>query len=341
MDDLRVALTRSGLEGFVVEKEAGRIVVRGTRDADNAARLCAKVFGVAYAAPAVYLPASMDIVTQSIVKLAIEALKPGQSFAIRAHRATTIPLSRHEIEINGGSRVLRSLGRDVVKVNLKTPDVTIFVDLVGDFAYVYCERLPGPGGLPLSSQWRMLAVLDSGPLSILAAYAMMRRGCLVELLIPFSVTIPPFAKDQQLRLAQILREFVTRSPYRAFTFAFESLIDQVSKSRPEYGAAKRFARLASMKLAAEKRYKGLVFSDVTGALAALNRELVETTKPVPPVFHPLIGLSKEDLLGMCREIGIPDEELRSQVALESHGAESLNFDFAKAPIDTEFEQISL
>jgi thiamine biosynthesis protein ThiI len=275
------------------------------------------------------------------VKLAAEALKPGQSFAIRAHRATASPLSRHEIEINGGSQVLHSLGQDVVKVNLKTPDVTIFVDLAGDYAYVYRQRLPGPGGLPLSSQWRMLAVLDSGPLSILAAYAMMRRGCLVELLIPLSETILPFAKDQQLRLAQILREFVTRSPYRAFTFAFESVLDQVSTTQPEYGAAKRFARLASMKLAAEKRYKGLVFSDAAGALSALNREFVETTKPIPPAFHPLIGLSKEDLLGMCREIGIPEDKALSQIALDSHGTESLNFDFAKAPIDTEFEQISL
>ncbi len=341
MDDLRVALTRSGLEGFTVEKEAGRIVVRGTRDADTAARFCARVFGVAYAAPAVYLPASMDIVTQTIVKLAKEALKPGQSFAIRAHRATTSPLSRHEIEVNGGSQVLRSLGQDGVKVNLKTPDVTIFVDLAGDYAYVYRQKLPGPGGLPLSSQWRMLAVLDSGPLSILAAYAMMRRGCLVELLIPISETIPPFAKDQQLRLAQILREFVTRSPYRAFTFAFESLLDKVSTSHPEYAAAKRFTRLASMKLAAEKRFKGLVFSDVAGELAILHTEFVETTRPIPPVFHPLIGLSKEDLLGMCREIGVPEEELLSQIALERHGAKSLKLDLAKAPIDTDFEQISL
>ena len=61
MDDIRVALTRSGLEGFSVEKEAGRIVVRGTKDAETVARLCAKVFGVAYAAPAVHLPASMDM----------------------------------------------------------------------------------------------------------------------------------------------------------------------------------------------------------------------------------------------------------------------------------------
>ncbi len=96
-----------------------------------------------------------------------------------------------------------------------------------------------------------------------------------------------------------------------------------------------------MKLAAEKRFKGLVFSDVAGELAILQRQSVETTKPIPPIFHPLIGLSKEDLIGMCRDIGIPEEELLSQVILESHIAKVVNFDFAKSPIDTDFEQISL
>jgi hypothetical protein len=84
-----------------------------------------------------------------------------------------------------------------------------------------------------------------------------------------------------------------------------------------------------------------VFSDVAGELAILHREFVETIRPIPPVFHPLIGLSKEDLLGMCREVGIPEEDLLSQIALETRGADSLNFDFAKAPVDTDFEQISL
>jgi adenylyl- and sulfurtransferase ThiI len=96
-----------------------------------------------------------------------------------------------------------------------------------------------------------------------------------------------------------------------------------------------------MKLAAEKRFKGLVFSDAAGELAILHREFVETTKPIPPVFHPLIGLSKEDLFGMCREIGIPEDELLSQIALEGQRAETLKTNFRKAPTDIDFEQIAL
>jgi thiamine biosynthesis protein ThiI len=337
MDDLKVGLTRAGVEGFKIEKDAGRIIIRGMRDADAAAQRCARVFGVAFAAPAVSLSASMESVLKAIVQLARAALGPGQSFAIRTHRATASPLSRREIEINGGSEVLRALQQNGVKVNLKTPDVTIFVDLVGDRAYVYHQRFLGPGGLPLSSQWRMLAVLDSGPLSVLAAYAMMRRGCLVEPLIPISETIPSFGKDQQLRLAQKLRDLVTRPSYRAFTVEFDSA--QISSL--QYASARRLVRLASIKLATERRFRGIVFPDVAGEIATLHRGFTEGNEINPPIFRPLIGLENDDLIGMCREIDIPVEELLSQMKLESRESESLTVDFSKFLNETEFEQIML
>lgn len=290
-----------------------------------------------FAASAVSLPASMESVLNAVVQLAREALAPGQSFAIRTHRATASPLSRREIEINGGSEVLRVLQQNGVKVNLKTPDVTIFVDLVGDRAYVYHQRFLGPGGLPLSSQWRMLAVLDSGPLSVLAAYAMMRRGCLVEPLIPISETIPSFGKDQQLRLAQKLRDLVTRPSYRAFTVEFDS----ARISSLQYASARRLVRLASIKLATERRFRGIVFPDVAGEIATLQSGFTEGNEINPPIFRPLIGLENDDLIGMCREIDIPVEELRSQMKLESRESESLTVDFSKFLDETEFEQIIL
>lgn len=342
MDDLKVGLAgEKNLNSFRMEKDAGRITIKGIRNAHAAARRCSRVFGVAYAAPAIMLPASMNSIIDTIVNIASEALKPGQSFAIRAHRATASPLSRREVEIKGGSEVLRSLKDNQVKVNLDTPDVTVFVDLVGDRAYVYRERLSGPGGLPLSSQWKMLAVLDSGPLSILAAYAMMRRGCLVEPLIPFSESISSFAKDQQFNLAHRLRDLVTRASYRGFTIELPAALGGAQTNLPEYTGAKRLVRFAGMKLAIEKRYKGVVFSDVAGEIATLEQEVPKTDRIIPPIFRPLIGLDKEDLFGMCKEIGVPEEELLSQIELEGQGQSSVLPDFSKLPETIEFAQVSL
>jgi thiamine biosynthesis protein ThiI len=339
IDDLKVGLTRNGFDGFRMEKDAGRIIVRGAREAENAAQCCARVFGVAYAAPAIILPASMESVMEAIVRLAEEGLKPTQSFAIRAHRATPSPLSRHEIEIRGGADVLRTLKSREVKVDLTNPDVTIFVDLVGDHAYVYSERLTGPGGLPLSSMWRMLLILDSGPLSILAAYSMMRRGCLVEPLLPLSDRVPLFARDRQLRLVRKLRELVTRLSYRTFTLDFDKSVGSGQTSRFGYSEAQRFVRSAGAKLAAEKKFKGIVFSDVAGELSALGEFLGDHTGP--PIFQPLIGLTGGELADMCKQVDLAQDDLLTQLDLQSQTSSSTGFDFSEYLAQAEFEQLSL
>jgi len=206
-------------------------------------------------------------------------------------------LSRREVEIKGGSEVLLALKGKGVTVDLEAPDVTIHVDLVGEDAYLYAERLEGPGGLPLSSQWKMLAVLDSGPLTLLAAYAMMRRGCLAHLIIPLSSINPAFEIENQLALARNLRRLVTRPNYKAYTFNCDQLIEDIPKDQPNQSTAKFLVRLVAAKFAEEKRFKGIIFADVAGEIA-----LAETLRAAAPnvaVFTPLIGLTKEDLSEMA------------------------------------------
>lgn len=317
IDDLRVALARAGFEGFTVEKHAARLVVHGLSVSASAvaAQCFAKVFGVAYAVPATLLPSSMEIVLQEIVHIAQASLRPGQSFAIRCHSPIPNSLHSREIEISGGSEVLRAMKEGGVRVDLKKPDVTISVDLAGDRVYAYGNRLQGPGGLPLSSQWKMLAVLDSGSLGILAAYAMMRRGCMVELLIPISETIPTFREDRQLELAGRLRALVTRQAYKAYVISIEPYQDQGSHNPAEL---RWHIRKAALRVAREKRFRGIIFSDVTGEL---NLDYQTNQTPdnnlLSPIFYPLLGLETGDLVEMCNAIGITPDELFSQIRLEN------------------------
>jgi len=305
VDDLRFALSRAGFTGFRVEKHAARLVVHGLktmREAEDGAKSCSGVFGVAYAAPATLLSASLESVLQSVVELANEQLRSGQSFAIRAHRSESGSLSRREVELKGGSEVLLALKGKGVTVDLEAPDVTIHVDLVGEDAYLYGERLKGPGGLPLSAQWKMLAVLDSGPLTLLAAYAMMRRGCLAHLFIPLSNVNPAFATENQLALARNLRRLVTRPNYKAYTSNCDQLIEDIPKGQPNQSTAKFLVRLAAAKFAEEKRFKGIIFADIAGEIALA--ETLKATAPNVTVFTPLIGLTKEDLSEMASLAGI-------------------------------------
>ena len=307
IDDLRFSLSNQGEESSRVERDAARLVIHGVRQTAASALTCSRVFGVAYAAPAFLVHASMKEVTRILVNLALEGLSEGGSFAIRAHRSTPGKLSRREVELSGGTEVLRALSDRGGRVDLDQPDLTLYVDLVGDWAYVYKEKMEGPGGLPLSSQWKMLAVLDSGPLSVLAACAMMRRGCVVELLIPTSSTIEHLESATQLALAERVARLVTRPNYKAFVLEVDG----------QNGASVRwrgFIRAAAVKFAREKRFKGVIFGDISGDLSSLSGGHLKSTQV--PVFYPLLGLEEEDLAELSRLVAMDERELLSQARLE-------------------------
>lgn len=292
--------------------------MHGLDQVKKAATFCSKVFGVAYAAPATLLPASMDAVVHSLVKLASQDLKRGQTFAIRAHRSASSPLSRREIELKGGSEILQALKNMQVRVDLEYPNVTFHVDLAEGGAYVYDERLHGPEGLPLSSQWKMLAVLDSGALGILAAYAMMRRGCLVELFVPVSSRLSAFASERQFTLAGKLRELVTRPTYKIFTLNLDKL--PTKPHAVEGGlalASKELIRAVAVRVAKEKKFKGIIFAEIAGDVR--RNDYVSSVAGDLPIFTPLIGLDHVDLLELADFAGVGQDELsqdRSQVGGE-------------------------
>jgi thiamine biosynthesis protein ThiI len=188
-------------------------------------------------------------------------------------------------------------------VNLDCPDVTFYVDLIGSDAYVYSEKLTGPGGLPLSSQWKMLALLDRGPLSILASFAMMRRGCVVELLVPISNTVPHLSSSTQLALAGMVGRLVTRPNYKAFTFEID---DQLGGTLTERADWRRVIRTMALKFAREERFRGVIFGDISGDLSSLGRY---STSSQVSIFYPLLGLEQAELAELSNLVGIKESEL--------------------------------
>jgi thiamine biosynthesis protein ThiI len=329
IDDLRFSLASEGEDGSRVERDAARLVIHGVRQTAASALTCSRVFGVAYAAPAFLVQASMKEVTGILVDLALEGLGEGGSFAIRAHRSTPGKLSRRDVELSGGTEVLRALKNRGVRVDLGQPDLTLFVDLVGDWAYVYKEKLEGPGGLPLSSQWKMLAVLDSGPLTILAAYAMMRRGCMVQLFIPTSNTLKSLAAETQLTLAKKLAQLVARPGYKAFTLNLDQLLGE-GKSLTSLGRSKQLARAAAIKFAKKKRFKGVILADIEGRLeVAMPYRYSEVEIPI---IHPLLGLERADISELSRLVGLDVEVAQGEAPIEGRQIEGDCLDSSGLPL---------
>jgi thiamine biosynthesis protein ThiI len=289
--------------------------VRHVSNPDRAAARLARVFGVAYAAPVEIIPARLDDVVQAVVRVADKHLSHGESFAIRSRHSKVSQLPRREIEQKGGAEVLRSLAGREVTVNLEEPNFLIFVDNADDLALIYRNRIAGPGGLPLSSRWKMIVVVDSGVLSILAAVAVMRRGCLVEPFIPISAHSSRFAKETQLALAKVLGELVPRPQYFAHVVDLDMTVKDGTSRISSEGVRKMAVQYAA------RRFRGTIFSDISGKISKVSKNYRS------PVFYPLLGLDVEELNSLCELVGVSKRTLSSQLRVQCENNQDELFDY--------------
>lgn len=101
-------------------------------------------------------------------------IRPTETFAVRVSRPwKAFPLTSQELEAKLGSEICK---RSKSKVNLSAPDKTVYVEVRKDAAYLFSEKLPGPGGLPVGSGGKVVALVKNNR-DLLACWMMMKRGC--------------------------------------------------------------------------------------------------------------------------------------------------------------------
>jgi len=172
--NLEEALLRAGVEG-AVERQGSRLWLAGP-DAEALAGAASHVFGVVSVSPALRVPAAMEAMGDAAAGVALG--RAWSSFAVRPSREGEHAFSSPEIGREVGAAVFlaaEAAGRSP-RVDLGAPDLEVFVEVRGAEAYVYAEKVSGPGGLPVGTQGRVVAVVG-GEDGVLAAWFMMRRGC--------------------------------------------------------------------------------------------------------------------------------------------------------------------
>ena len=131
-----------------------------------------RIFGIKSISPAYEIRASIESMKKAALKL-LQRLSP-ETFKIDARRVTKdFPITSIEINKIVGEHVVKELG---VRVDLKRPEVVVGIEVIRDRAYVYTEKMLGPGGLPLGVEGRVLAIVTEKS-DLVAAWLMMKRGC--------------------------------------------------------------------------------------------------------------------------------------------------------------------
>jgi len=227
VDNIMAALAAERIEGLV-ESERGRIYVRTDR-IEEAIRPVSRVFGVASLSGVIETTSNMDDIRSVVVSYSRERLKKRDSFAMRVRRTGAHPFTSADVARDVGAAVVSANVDLEVTVDLDSPDLELFVEVRNNRAFVFSEYVPGPGGLPMGSQGKILAIVDKER-DVVAAWLMMKRGCKVVIVSSADRLIDILAKwDPSLRVASPAPlEHLTVS-HRALAVAFGYGVEDIEE----------------------------------------------------------------------------------------------------------------
>ena len=314
---LEVALQRA-LEGLGVERIArpgDRLLVEldDSGSLEEAVRRVERVFGVAYYAVARPVERDADPKLETLCRAAWEEVEPLRfaTFAVRAKRSDkTFPLRAAEIETIVGRYLLerlRAAGREV-RVHLDDPELTCRIEVTPGPVLVYARKIPGPGGLPANTAGRMVCLLSGGFDSAVAAYKMMKRGAHLTFVHFWGAGARPGESS-----VHVARELVRKLvPYqftaKLYLVPFESIQREVVHRAPEDYRLLLYRRLM-LRIAEQFAYKdhaqAIITGDSLGQVASqtLHNMVAVGEAARLPVFRPLAGDDKQEILALARKIG--------------------------------------
>ncbi len=304
--NIKSMLNTDGCSCSQISREMGRVFIHS--DDTDVVKSAAKVFGVVSVSPAHICEPTLASVAELCADVAGNTIQEGQSFAIRGRRAGNHDFTSKDIGTACGDAVLKKVNKNI-KVDLDNPDIEISVEVRQEKAYVFTELVKGVGGLPITTQGKMVALISGGIDSPVAAWLMMKRGCEI---VPLYLNNEPFSDETTRERAMACIDALQRwSPQKKFTIYEASHGDNLlaflnnCDNRLNCILCKRMMyRIASEVLRLEGAH-GIITGSSLGQVASQTSQnmLAEEHGMEYPAYHPLIGMDKLEITELARKIG--------------------------------------
>ncbi len=311
------AALRQALDGLPLaslEQPGDRFLARLGEGAslEEAVARVERVFGVANFAIAQPVERSLE----ALCRAAWEEVEPlaFASFAVRAKRSDkSFPHPVMEIESVVGRYLLehlRAAGRNV-RVRLQDPELTCHIEITPGPALVYARKFPGPGGLPANTAGRMMCLLSGGFDSAVAAYKMMARGAHVSFVHFFGTGARPGESSVHVARELVRRLVPCQFTAKLYRVPFESTQREIVQFAPESYRVLLYRRMMlriAESLARRERALALITGDSLGQVASqtLQNMVAVGDATRMPVFRPLAGTDKLEIMAVARKIGTYD-----------------------------------
>ncbi len=288
------------LGGRAVHSE-GRVYVHGLSDVRAGAQRVCRVFGVHSVSPALAVPKDFP----SVCEAALELMRPlCGTFKVDARRGDKrYPMQSPQIASELGAHVLSHLPG--LQVSMREPNHLLQVE-IRDVAYLMVEVLPAAGGMPVGTNGRALCLLSGGIDSPVAAYHIMRRGVLVDM-IHFHAF--PYTSERALQKVRDLAGVLARycGPVNLYVVPFTDAQLAIRDKCPEPHMTLIMRRLMmriAQRVAENAGALALVTGESIGQVASQTMQALACTNAVVsmPVLRPLIGADKLDIIRQAQAL---------------------------------------
>lgn len=311
MNNIRAMLDSRKVKYEDVIRERGRIFVK-TKD-PKATDAVSNVFGVVSASPAITTGPTIEEAAKVAAKIGKKIIKDNESFAIQARRSGGQPFTSQDIGRLCGDAVFNAVKKRKPRVDLKHADHDIYVEIRDSGSYISTEIVKGVGGMPLGSQGKMIAMVSGGIDSPIASWLMMKRGC--EIVPVFFDNDPFFANDstqkRAIKCLAKLKEWSPGHPIKAYIMPHgKNLQAFQEKGNMKYTCVfcKHLMYKVSRALAHKTKAQGIITGSSIGQVASQTSDnmLAEIYEVDFPIYHPLIGMDKEEIVTISKKLGLFD-----------------------------------
>ena len=281
-------------------------------DMDGAYEAMKKVFGVVGLSRARACEKDKDAILCACKEYLDDQLRAAKTFKVETKRADkTFPMTSIQLSQYVGGELHEAY--DNLEVDVRRPELTVYVEIRDYAAFVHADPEPGAGGLPVGINGRAVSLLSGGIDSPVSSYMIAKRGVALEMVHFFSYPYTsPEAKEKVIELARLLTPYCGHLTIHVVPFT--AIQEELRRSCPEELFTiimRRFMMRISEAVAKRIGAKALVTGECLGQVASQTMEAMNVTGSVVnlPVLRPCVGLDKEEIVQISRKIGTYDTSI--------------------------------
>ncbi|OPZ84760.1 MAG: putative tRNA sulfurtransferase [Firmicutes bacterium ADurb.Bin419] len=308
IDNIRKAIHSLGKAG--VFKSQARIYIEPEAldyDFDEAINLLTKVFGIVSVSPVWKIETDYEVLKEKSVVMVKDLLsrKGYKTFKVETKRGNkSFPMDSPEISRELGGHILENFPE--LSVDVKNPEFIFYVE-VREFTYIYSEIIPAVCGMPTGTNGKAVLLLSGGIDSPVAGWMIAKRGVELDAVHFYSYPYTSErAKEKVIELAKILTLYGIKMNLHIVPFTDIQL--EINEKCPQDQLTiimRRVMMTIAERIAEKVGALALVTGESVGQVASQTIQSLYVTNSVVkmPVFRPLIGMDKNEVIDIARKIG--------------------------------------